>query len=287
MENNNLISEHNSNMHKLDKYQSINNGFISEQNNIKKHKPFTPNNNTISEHNSLKHELPKYTPNNGTISEGNEPKRNYPYKEKKEQQKPNYKNDSVKKSVSKTEIKKKNKKGRKVKISKKILIGAISIILTISTTPKLYTHYQTENIKENCIVTMYEKIEDLGYNKDNINIKEVINNSDPKFLRENIFDFYLIIENKYFWLEANEIYDLLVQKAGLSDSFDNYLIDKGYSEKQYYSSNGKDYYLVGNKIKYKNAMEAKLLAEQKEKEQKENKEKQVFEEFQNYSKGAR
>lgn len=174
-----------------------------------------------------------------------------------------YNNQNLQKSLSKTQIRKKDKKGRKVKILKYVLIGAITIIITANVGTKINNHIKTENIKKECIITMYDKIENQGYNTENLNLKEIILSSDQEFIKNNLFEFYLIIEKNYPWKEANKLYDLLVQKAGLANSFDKYLINEGYHDRQYYSSNGEDYYLTASKTKWENAMEAVKLAEKR------------------------
>ena len=83
--------------------------------------------------------------------------------------------------------------------------------------------------------------------------------------------------------DTYKYYDKLVNKAGLAKTFNRFLIDEGYPEMRYYSSNQKGGIIVGNTREWENKMEAIALEEKKQKENTE----QVFKEFQNYSKGAK
>lgn len=195
-------------------------------------------------------------------------------------------NKSVKKSVVKTEIRKKEKKGRKVKILKALLIIAITTILVIAAGAKTYTHIQTENIKKDIIVQMYNNYKEKGYDTETLNMEEIINNTSPEELRNNVFGNYLLINENYNWKEQKKLLNQLVDRAKLADTFNEYLVDEGYHHKVPYSSNGEDYFLEGDTVKYENAMEAKYLNEAKEKIQNNNDQK-MFDEFEKYSKGAR
>lgn len=178
------------------------------------------------------------------------------------------KNNSINKSVNNTKLKKKNLKFSERKIAKNILIIILTSIICLSITygvakitPKIITHHQTEQVKEECIDELYEELKDLGIEHKKLTPEGMINKSNPEYLKEHLLEFYLIIEEKYKLLEKDKVLNYLTQYTGLGETFDQYLISEGYFKKEYYSDITDNYYIKADRRAWVNAMEAIKLAE--------------------------
>lgn len=163
---------------------------------------------------------------------------------------------SIKKSVNNTKINKKNLDNKRKKIEKGLVILLIATIATTSliASPKIITYSQTENIKTKCIEEFYTEIKELGLDINKLTAEGIINLSSPEYLNEKLFEIFLLINDTYKMSEAPKLYNLLVQKAGLANTFDEYLMNEGYVKEV----NGKYYPSI---TVWENTMESQKLAE--------------------------
>lgn len=171
---------------------------------------------------------------------------------------------SINNSVKQTRIKKDKSNSRIIKVGKNILILAITAIIAISTinVGKIaITHYKTEQIKEVCVTEFYDNLKKQGLETEKLTPEGIIYNSNPEYLKDNLFEFYLIINKTYEYKERKIVLDLLVKKAGLAETFKDFLITNGYHKREYYSSNGTEYYLSADEAAWANTMEAIKLSE--------------------------
>ena len=293
-----FISENNNNLRKIDKYQPTNNGLISENNSkerptmynftfetdnhpLKKEtfEVFKEGDYKLSEHDFVsKHAIPP-KPIKSIFEE------EYPQYHKgtdifmntKEPTIEKQKRTPIEKSVKAPKLKE-SKLKKAVKIIAKatiiasILAGLIAGGAKIAN--KIETHMKTEEIKVEIMDELSQKLSKMGIDSDNI--EQNIEALDKDFIKDNLFGLYLITDNN------NEIMSKIANKINYS-SFGDYVEDLGYVEVDRDES-GIPIASWASYPQYENAMEAKAL---KEKEQKEKNEQQIFEEFQNYSKGAR
>lgn len=172
----------------------------------------------------------------------------------------NFVTSSIKKSVNNTKISKKNLNAKTKKIEKGIIILLITTIATTSliATPKIITYAQTEHIKTECIEKFYTETKELGLDINKLTAEGIINLSSPEYLNEKLFEIFLLINDTYKMSEAPKLYDLLVQKAGLANTFDEYLMNEGYVKEV----NGKNYPSI---TVWENTMESQKLAEKQAK----------------------
>lgn len=296
--NNNLISENNNNLRKLEKYQPTNNGLISEQNSketpnmynftfetnnhpLKKEtfETFKEGNYKLSEHDFLSQHSKPPKPIRSVFEE------EYPqyhkgtdiFMDTKEPTIEKQKRTPIQKSINAPKLKEsKLKKATKI-IAKATIVAAILAGLIAGASyakGRIETHIKTEGIKVEIMDELSQKLSKMGIDSDNID--QHIEALDKDFIKDNLFGFYLLTDNNY------ETMKKIANKINYS-SFGDYVEDLGYVEIDRDES-GIPIASWASYPQYENAMEAQAL---KEKEQKENTEQQTFEEFQNYSKGAR
>ena len=173
--------------------------------------------------------------------------------------------------IKKQTNKKKINKLLILKIIASILIAVTIITYIVNTNAfqkgiiePIKTHFETENIREECVEKFYEKLKEIGINPNDYTVEGLVNNCPIELLKENIFEMYLIIEKETNILKSRLIEDNLIKRIGYGESFSKYIINEGYFKHSYSYSGETIMATYANRRAWENAMEAQRLAEKQE-----------------------